>query len=80
VTATTTTCIEIRCNICGYALDEDEDGTVHFTSIAHAAGTYGTSGQLDEWLILADGYAICPDSDEEHRAARAADRAKKVTP
>jgi hypothetical protein len=71
MTATTSTCIEISCNICTWTLGEDGDGIEHFPSVDYAIQAR-SSAAPGEWLIAPDGHAICPTEDEEHDKARAA--------
>lgn len=69
-------CVEIRCNVCGYVLDEDEDGIRHFDTRAEAV----EMAEYVDWTATAkavsdghstfDGYAICSTEDAVHDAAR----------
>lgn len=72
----THTCVEIRCNVCGYIHDEDDDGIRHFDNRAAAieqVGYYGwtaTAETIADDTAVFDGYAICSTDDAVHDAAR----------
>jgi hypothetical protein len=69
VAAITKPWIEIVCDICRRpVVDEDEGGHPLFESIRKARDSSATYG----WLIGGDGYAICDDGDDGHKAALAA--------
>lgn len=57
-------CITVKCDICGYAYDEDE-------YIAHFAGLDDARKALDGtgWTITFDRKVICASDDTEHQAA-----------
>lgn len=72
----THTCVEIHCNVCGYTLDEDDDGIRHFTSRAeaveaaqHLGWTATPETVFDEGRAFA-GYAICSTENAVHDGAR----------
>jgi hypothetical protein len=69
MTATTSTCIEISCNLCTWTLGEDGDGIEHFPTVEYAIQAR-SSTDPGNWLITPDGYAICPAEDEDHDQAR----------
>lgn len=68
-------CVTIACDVCGEPLRDDEDGIVpHFETTRDAAKWAA------EWLIGADGYAICDMPGPEHEAALAALMPMEPTP
>lgn len=69
MTSKSVTCIQIECDICGTEYDLEGEGyTQHFHDLPGAVKYLAD----DEWKVQPDGYAVCPASDEEHDAARAA--------
>lgn len=68
MSAKTTTCIQIACDICDELYDVEGEGfTQHFATIADAVKYVAD----DEWKITDSGYAICPADDDDHDQARA---------
>lgn len=77
MTAKTVTCTAIACDICDTEYDLEGEGyTQHFDSLPGAVKYLAD----DEWKVQPDGYAVCPASDEEHDAARAALEPKPPAP
>jgi hypothetical protein len=66
MTAKTTTCVALFCNICGECLNPyGYDGEQHYDDLATAVATAVGA----RWIAHADGFAICDDSDKAHDAA-----------
>jgi hypothetical protein len=57
-------CITVKCDICGYAYDEDEY-TAHFADLAEARKALDGTG----WTITFDRKVFCASGDTEHQAA-----------
>jgi hypothetical protein len=66
MTFKTTTCVALSCNTCGEFLNPwDDDGERHFDSADDAIQAARDEG----WIVWPDGFAVCPENDDVHRAA-----------
>ncbi|MGW3847152.1 hypothetical protein [Streptomyces fagopyri] len=61
---TASTCLTVKCAVCEYEFDEDEDHTIHFVSVEQAHQVLRDHG----WTVLDDGRAVCDHDDEQHVA------------
>ncbi|MFD6874517.1 MULTISPECIES: hypothetical protein [unclassified Streptomyces] len=62
------TCVTVTCAACGYFHDEDEGVHHHFTSLADALSILSSF----DWVVLADGRALCPAGGSDHDELKAA--------
>lgn len=70
-------CIEISCEICDEPFTALE-GFTHFDGIDGARAYQSNFDKDAHWLIADDGYALCPENDEAHNAARETRTAKQI--
>lgn len=73
MTITQHSCITLACNMCDAKLNEEFEGYIpHFTTVQQARDFQDAWDEGAKWVIQDDGYALCPEDDEQHAAARAA--------
>lgn len=71
MTVTQHACITLACDVCGVKLDDEIEGYIpHFTTLQQARDYQSEWDDGAKWIILDDGYALCPDDDESHGSVR----------